>query len=41
MIDVAFASNLAFDLAIMEMWATLLNGGSMAVIDQAVAAGCR
>jgi amino acid adenylation domain-containing protein len=33
---VAFASNPAFDATTMEVWAPLLNGGSIAVIDQSV-----
>ena len=32
---VAFASNPAFDASTMEVWATLLNGGSVFVVDQA------
>jgi amino acid adenylation domain-containing protein len=31
---VAFASNPAFDASTMEVWATLLNGGAIVVIDQ-------
>jgi len=33
---VAFASNPAFDATTMEVWAPLLNGGSIVVIDQSV-----
>ena len=33
---VAFTSNPAFDASTMEVWATLLNGGSIVVIDQAI-----
>ena len=32
---VAFASNPAFDASTMEVWATLINGGSVVVVDQA------
>ena len=32
---VAFASNPAFDASTMEVWATLLNGGAVVIIDQA------
>ena len=31
---VAFGANPAFDAATMEVWAPLLNGGSLVVIDQ-------
>jgi amino acid adenylation domain-containing protein len=33
---VAFASNPAFDASTMEVWAPLLNGGGIVVIDQAI-----
>jgi non-ribosomal peptide synthetase component F len=33
---VAFASNPSFDASTMEVWATLLNGGSVVIVDQAV-----
>ena len=32
---VAFASNPAFDASTMEVWATLLNGGAVVIVDQA------